>query len=146
MGTLKYLSDILFSNDKEVLTEDSGYSRAEVDALIASAIPESGTFSGGGWTKYPDGTAIEWWQGATGSLDYYERNYVVDFLSTPAVSVSANHVVEGQPGYYQSNGYSTSEHNTKDKIRIDKWRASVSPPVTTPNGFQVAITAIGRWK
>lgn len=91
MGTLKYITDKLFSNNKEVAL-------VEYNGGITS-----GSDSNGSWTKFPDGTMI-----CTGDVDEQNadaqlgtsslyRNstpktttFAMSFFNVPKVTVSAN--------------------------------------------------------
>ena len=132
MGLLKYISNKLYSNGKEVLTEDS---------------IESGTYTYGQWTKFPDGTLIETFMSTyeypctndAGNSWFKTDNLSIDFHSTfiapPIVTPLAQGVdaiIEGVAGTVGTP--TTTKTTFYGQARYNTWK------------LKIGYIAIGRWK
>ncbi len=125
MGTLSYIAGKLFSSGKEVaLTEDIG------DDI------ESGSGNGGYWTKFPDGTMIQYGTKLTAVNGGAGILFPLQFINT-SYSITGNLVTD----YYTtlaSINFAVRQLTYINTYAINK------------DNEQVAITiswqAIGRWK
>ena len=136
MGILKFISDKLYANNKEVaLVENNGGITSHSEAI--------GNGGKRGWIKYPDGTAMYYYSnfetapGLQANINYTG----LTFLSGPSVLVTTVKGSFATKNYYGQP--SLDNASSKTFCRINKMKFDGSD---TADGIFINLQAIGRWK
>ena len=133
MGMLKYIVDKLFSNDQEVV-------------VVGEGGIESGSNSNGSWTKFPDGTMIQYGFGsAYFSGDFVSQKNILfpmPFIDTDYFSSAMTDRIVNETGREVFN-YSASRDATVDGC---KFSFINDQRIADTGSESFRWQAIGRWK